>query len=115
MTRRIEKASDLIMKELGYVIQNEISDPRIGFVTVTRVKLSTDLAYATIFISVLGTELDETNTMAGLESCASYLRTYLAKNMTTRTVPRLKFILDKGLDQSERIQNILSDLKKESS
>jgi len=113
MTRRLEKVSDLIMKELGSVIQNEISDPRIGFVTISGVKLSPDLSYANVFISVLGNEQDEQNTMVGLESSSSYLRNHLAKNMTTRTVPRLKFILDKGLDHSERIQKILMDLDDE--
>ena len=70
---------------------------------------------ADVFVSVLGSDQDEKNAMVGLESSASYLRNHLARNMSTRTVPKLKFILDKGLDHSERIQQILSDLKEDES
>ena len=113
MSRRIEKVSDLIMKELGYVIQNEIADPRVGFVTISRVKLSADFSHADVFVTVLGSEQDESNALAGLTSSASYLRNHLARNMSTRTVPKLKFILDKGLEHSERIHRILTDLDEE--
>jgi len=111
MTRRTDKIGDLIRKELGLAIQNQISDPRIGFVTISRVKVSTDLSYADVFVSVLGSEQDEVSALVGLNSSRSYLRTHLARSMTTRTVPKLKFILDKGLEQSDRIQQILSELK----
>ena len=73
MSRRLEKISDLIMRELGRVIQNEISDPRIGFVTLSRVKISPDLSHAEVFVSVMGSEQDEANSLAGLKSSASFL------------------------------------------
>lgn len=114
MTRRLEKVGDLIMKELGFAIQNEISDPRIGFVTISRVKISADFSYANIFVSVMGSDQEEKNSLAGLSSSASFLRTHLSRTMTTRTVPKLKFILDKGLDHAEKIQEILSDIEKKS-
>ena len=115
MTRRMEKVGDVIMKELGYALQNEVSDPRIGFVTIQGVKISADLSFANVFISVLGSEQDEKNAMIGLGSCAGHLRKYLSRNMSTRTVPKLKFILDKGLDRSDRIHQILSDLDDDNS
>ena len=115
MTRRMEKVGDVIMKELGYALQHEVSDPRIGFVTISGVKISADLSIANVFISVLGSEQDEKNAMIGLESCAAYLRKYLSRNMSTRTVPKLKFILDQGLDRSDRIHQILSDLDDDNS
>ena len=110
MSRRIEKVSDLIMKELGKAIQIGLSDPRIGFVTISEVKLSADLAFADVFVSVMGSEKDEISSLEGLKSSSSFLRTHLSKNLSTRTVPKLKFILDKGQEQSTRIQQILSEL-----
>ena len=108
MTRRTDRIGDLILREISTVIRNEIWDPRIGFVTVSRVEVTNDLAYADIYVSVMGSEREKNDTMAGLISSASYLRKHLAANMNTRTVPRLKFILEKNLDHSERINYLLS-------
>ncbi len=110
MSRRIEKISDLIMKELGLVIQTEIRDPRIGFVTLSRVDVSHDLSVANVYVSVLGDDKQQKDSIIGLASSAAYLRRHLSKSLSTRTVPKLNFILDQGLENSQRIQNILSDL-----
>ncbi|MFC1584737.1 30S ribosome-binding factor RbfA [Fibrobacterota bacterium] len=116
MTRRTQRVGDLIQREISTVIQNEIRDPRVGFVTVSRVEVTVDLAFADVYVSVMGTESEQNNTMAGLISSASYLRKHLANNLSTRTVPKLKFVLDKNLDHSERINELLKkiDLGKES-
>ncbi|MBF0429788.1 MAG: 30S ribosome-binding factor RbfA [Fibrobacteria bacterium] len=110
MTRRTDRVGDLIQREIGTVILQEIRDPRIGFVTISRVQVSQDLAFADVFVSVLGTEQEQQDSLAGLQSSASYLRKHLSLNMKTRTVPRLKFILDKGCEHSERINELLKNI-----
>jgi len=107
MTRRMERIGDLILREISIVIQNEIRDPRVGFVTVSRVNVTADLSYADVYVSVMGSEKEKKESLAGLESSASYLRKHLAKNLKTRTVPKLIFILERSLDHSERINELL--------
>jgi ribosome-binding factor A len=110
MTRRTERLNDVILREISQVIQKEIRDPRIGFVTVSRVDITRDLAFADVFVSVLGEDKEKNDSLNGLISCASYLRKHLASTMHTRTVPKLRFKLDEGPTHSEKINNILKGL-----
>ncbi len=113
MSRRTDRVSHLIQRELGDLIQKELTDSRIGFVTVSRVETTTDLAHAKVFVSVLGSEKESRDSLVGLSHSASYLRTALSKLLKMRTVPKLQFILDKNLEHGFRINQILSDLDRE--
>ena len=111
MSRRTERVAHLIQREIGDVILKELTDVRIGFVTISRVEVTTDMAYAKIHISVMGTDKQKRDSMAGLAHSSSYLRTHLAKVMKMRTVPRLQFIEDKNLGHGFRINEILNEIK----
>ena len=111
MTRRTERVGHLIQRELGDLIRREVSDSRIGFVTISRVEITTDMAHAKVFISVLGSDKEKRDSMVGLGHSASFLRSHLAKVLHMRTVPRLQFVEDKNLDHGFRINEILNDLK----
>lgn len=115
MTRRTERVSALIQRELGEFILREISDSRIGFVTISRVEVTTDLAHAKVHISVLGTDKQKRDSLIGLGHSASFMRSHLAKVLKMRTVPRLQFVEDKNLDHGFRINQILSDIRHEES
>jgi ribosome-binding factor A len=111
MTRRTERIGHLIQRELGELIRGQLADARIGFVTVSRVDVTTDLAHAKVFVSVLGNDKEKRDSLIGLEHGASFLRTHLSKVLQTRTVPRLQFVEDKNLDHGQRVNQILNDLK----
>jgi ribosome-binding factor A len=111
MSRRTERIAHLIQREIGDVILKELTDVRIGFVTVSRVEVTADLAYAKVFVSVMGSEKEKRDSMAGLSHSASYLRTHLSKVLKMRTVPRLQFVEDKNLDHGFRINEILNEIK----
>ena len=111
MTRRTDRIGHLIQQEIGNLILREISDVRIGFVTVSRVEVTTDLAHAKVYVSVLGTDKEKRDSLAGLSHSASYMRTHLAKVLKMRTVPRLQFVEDKNLDHGFRINEILNEIK----
>lgn len=113
MTRRTDRIAHLIQREIGNVILKELTDVRIGFVTISRVEVTTDLAFAKVYISVLGSDKEKRDSMAGLAHSASYLRTHLSKVLQMRTVPRLTFVEDKNLDHGFRINQILNDIKRE--
>lgn len=114
MTRRTDRIGALIQQELGNLIVKELADSRIGFVTISRVEVTTDLAHAKVHVSVLGSEKEKRDSLAGLGHSASYMRTHLAKVLKMRTVPRLHFVEDKNLDHGFRINQILNDIKNES-
>jgi ribosome-binding factor A len=114
MTRRTDRVGALIQQELGNLIVRELADSRIGFVTISRVEVTTDLAHAKVHVSVLGTDKEKRDSLAGLGHSASYMRTHLAKVLKMRTVPRLHFVEDKNLDHGFRINQILNDIKHES-
>jgi ribosome-binding factor A len=111
MSRRTERVAHLIQREIGDVILKELTDVRIGFVTISRVEVTTDMAYAKVHVSVMGTEKEKRDSLAGLTHSASYLRTHLAKVMKMRTVPRLQFVEDKNLEHGFRINEILNEIK----
>ena len=110
MGRRQERVGDLILQELGTCLQREIRDPRIGFATFSRIKLAADFSVADVFVSILGSEKEERDTLAGLISSSGFLRKHLAKTLPIRTVPKLKFIVDRGPAHSERIEKILKNI-----
>jgi ribosome-binding factor A len=113
MTRRTDRIGHLIQRELGDLILRELSDSRIGFVTISRVEVTTDLAHAKVYVSVLGSEKQKRDSLAGLAHSASFLRTHISKVLKMRTVPRLQFVEDKNLDHGFRINEILNDIKRD--
>ncbi len=110
-TRRQVQVADEIQQIISYLIQRELKDPRIGFVTITRVEVTQDLKYARVFVSVMGSDEEQRATMVALNSARGFVRHEVATRMTTRTVPELQFRLDKGLEYSDRINRLLNELK----
>jgi len=95
------------------MIAGELSDPRIGFATLTRVELSGDLRHARVLVSVLGNEEDQVKTLEGLSSAAGYVRRQLGKRLRLRRTPELVFVLDHGVEESLKIESLLQELKRE--
>jgi ribosome-binding factor A len=110
MTRRTDRIGELLLREIGSFVQTETRDPRIGFVTFSRIDVTTDLAQAKVYVSVLGSEKEEKDSMVGLINSASYIRKHLSKVMRMRTVPKLVFVLDKGLEHSNHIHELLRNI-----
>jgi ribosome-binding factor A len=110
MTRRTERIGNLIQRELGDFLFREISDQRMGFVTISRVDVTTDLAHAKVYVSIIGTDKEKRDSLAALAHSAGYMRSHLAKILETRTVPRLAFVEDKNLDHGFRIEAVIRDL-----
>jgi ribosome-binding factor A len=110
-TRRQVQVGEEIQQIVSYLIQRELKDPRIGFVTVTQVEVTQDLKYARVFVSVMGSDEDRKATMAALHSAKGFIRHEVATRMTTRTVPELQFKLDRGLEYSDQINRLLNELK----
>ena len=109
MSQRIEKVQKLAREVLGESIQN-LKDPRVGFVTVTRVRITPDLRLARVHVSVLGTEEEQTASLAGLKSATPFLRAELGRQVRLKYLPDLKFELDTGADEAQRLEEILKQI-----
>jgi ribosome-binding factor A len=114
MSKRVKQVADTIQRILGDVIQSELKDPRVGFATVTAVQVSADLQHARVFISVMGDEQQQKETMQGLKSARGFLRRRVADEMNhLRFVPELRLELDTSLDYSMHIEALLQEVERE--
>jgi len=108
-TRKLE--IDL-QREISFIINSKLKDPRIGFVTVTDVRLSPDYHYLDIFVSIMGEERIKNDSMKGLNQCEGFIKKNLKERFRLRTIPDIKFIYDKSIDHGLKITSILENLKK---
>lgn len=113
MTHRPEKVENFIKDELGQILQREVRDPRIGFVSVTDVEVSADLRHARVFVSVLGDEAAKTGTMTGLQSAAGYIRRALGARLQMRHTPEIIFKLDESIERGSRVIRLLGEVAKD--
>lgn len=108
---RTERVGEDIRHTVAMFLTAELRDPRIGFVTVTGVRVSRDLSHAWISVSVMGVPEERERSLTGLESAAGYLRAQLAHELRLRVVPELHFELDKGLAHAAEIDKVLKELE----
>lgn len=107
---RGRRVADHIQRELATLIQREIKDPRIGMVTISDVKVSRDLAYADVYFTLISTDMSPTNRVESeevLNSAAGFLRSLLAKSLSTRITPRLRFHFDVTIENGARMDQAI--------
>ena len=92
------------------MVEGELKDPRIGFVTVTFVDLSPDFSHARVLVSVLGSDAERTESLAGLQSAAGYVRREITHRLRLRRSPEILFVLDRGAEEAARIEDLLGKL-----
>ncbi len=110
--RRIDRIEEQLRIELSEVIEREIQDPRIGLVTVTRVKVSPDLRHARVFVTVLGGEDQRKKTIEGLHSAAGYIRRCVSQRLQhLKRMPELTFGYDESVEKGIRIEELLDQIK----
>ena len=102
---RSARIADQIQRELAEVIRLEMRDPRVGLVTLTGVELSRDQSHAKVFFTVLGSESGDS--LEGLQRAAGFLRSELARRLTTRKVPELHFAYDESVERGVRLSQLI--------
>jgi ribosome-binding factor A len=105
---RMRRINEVLREVIGAAIA-ELSDPRIGFVTVTSVETSPDLRAAKVYVSVLGSEQEQTETLAGLGSSHGVLQSRVAAETRMKRTPTLSFHYDSTVEQGMRISRLLED------
>ncbi len=112
-THRRERLEELVKRVVADALLSEIKDPRIGFVSVVRVKLAKDYSVADIFVSVLGDDTQKKKSMAGLESARNYIQFLVGKGIQLRSTPRLIFHLDTSVEEGVRLVGVIERLDAE--
>jgi ribosome-binding factor A len=110
VSRRTERLGEEFREEIARMIGGQLKDPRIGFVTVTRVEIGTDLRNARVYVGVLGTEAEREKTLTGLRQAAGFMRRSLGQKMRLRHTPELTFTYDEGLEAHDRIARLLAEV-----
>lgn len=109
--KRAEKVAEAIHEIVSALLIKGVKDPRIGFTTITGVKLSDDLHLATIYFTVVGDDEEKKSTEKGLNSARGFLRKELGKNLHMRYVPDLLFRYDASIDYGHHIDTLLDEIK----
>jgi ribosome-binding factor A len=110
---RLQRVNQLIREEISLLVQRELKDPRLGFVTVTEVDVTKDLRSAKVYVSVLGSEAQWKESLQALESARGFIRNWLLPRLRLRTVPHLTFLPDRSMAHAAHIQTVLEGLRAE--
>jgi len=109
-TRRTERVSDLLLHEIAQILQKDVKDPRIGFVTLTAVQVSADLRVATVRYTVLGEQANREACAQGLRSATPFIRREVGHRLRLRAVPDLRFAFDDAMEKTLHLQEMLEEL-----
>lgn len=112
-SNRLARVNEELKREISNIINYEVKNSNVnGLISVTKVKISPDLKYARVFVSMLNTK-NKKQALAGLKSASGFIRSRLAEKINLRVTPELVFELDDSLVYGERIDSILEDIMKD--
>ncbi len=112
MQAKNERIASIIMRNVSDIIRNDVKDPNIGFVTITDVEVTSDLSYATIYVTFLDKVDKSQYRLESLNKVKGLIRSKLAKTLSTRRCPELIFKYDDSLEKGNHIDKIIDDLNK---
>ncbi len=113
---RHERIAEEIRHEVSAMLAGGLKDPRLAvMVTVTEVRVTPDLRQTRIFVSVMGTEEEQSSTLAGLTAAAGYVRHELTERLQLRRGPEVHFVLDRSQEYGQHIEDLLRQANKKSS
>lgn len=111
MSHRQGRLAEAIKKEISDILRNEIKDPRIGFVTITTVDVTSDLRYARIYASVLGSGEQQKATGEVLNRAVGYIRSEIGRRIRLKYTPEISFHLDNSIERGTRVIRLMEEVK----
>jgi ribosome-binding factor A len=109
---RKDRLASEIVRQTGQILIQELRDPRLGFVTVTRAKVSDDYKHAKIFVSVLATKKKKKLTLAGLKSAQGFVQRELSRRIQMRSFPVISFELDESIEKAFKVTQLIDQVSK---
>ena len=106
--RHAQKIASRLKFLVSHVVQQELNDPRLGFITILDVEMTSDLREAKIYFSVLGPRAEQSKSLQAIESSCGFIQRQVGKNLKLRNIPVLRFVLDDTDDRVSRIEEILA-------
>lgn len=113
LSHRVERIAEQIREEASQIVASELSDPRIGLITVTRVKVTPDLSLARVYWTSMANPAERKQTVKALAHAAPYVRHLLSARLTLRRSPEVQFLFDQSVAAQDRVEQILQDIKRE--
>jgi ribosome-binding factor A len=101
-----------LKREISFIINNKIKDPRIGFITITDTKLSPDFKWLDVFVSIMDKDEKITGSLKALKNCSGFIKRNLSRKLRLKNIPNIRFLYDKSIDDGMKISNILDSLGK---
>jgi len=112
---RPHRVGELVREEIARLVVKGLKDPRIGFVSIMEVRMSPDLKYANVFVSLYGSESEKKSSLVGLQRSAKWLRGVVARNLKLRFAPEIRFFPDDTLDRVFHLEEVFKQLHSEDS
>lgn len=109
--KRTDRIAESIREEISSILLKEIKDPRIQFVSITRVEVSPDLKHAKVFISALGSEEKKEEAFEGMKSARGFIQRELGHRLRLRYTPEIAFKVDTGIEHGLHIYELLTEIK----
>jgi ribosome-binding factor A len=113
MKRRKERLEHEIRIIISDIFLKDIKDPRIGFITINDVELTSDLKHAKVFVSVYGNEEEKEKSMNGLQSATKHIQGLLAHKLSIKNVPFIQFFIDESIEKGVKLTKVIEELTKE--
>jgi ribosome-binding factor A len=113
MSSRPDRVGDQLRSELAQLLSRDVHDPGVGFLTLTQVRVTADLQLAKVYYTTMGDEKAQRESARALKRATPFLRRQLGQRLRLRRVPELEFFYDDSIARTDRIEQILQDLKAE--
>jgi ribosome-binding factor A len=110
---RTIRLAEQIRTDVGEILARAVHDPGVGFVTLTRVRITEDLMQARVYYTTLGTPADRQRTARALERALPFIRRALGARLRLRRVPELSFLFDESIAHQARVEELLEEIKRE--
>lgn len=109
---RVSQIGEEIKRVISQLLRTKIKDPRISdMVSITEVRVTNDLSFAKVFVSVFGTEDEKNDTLEGLRNAEGFIKKEIGRDVKMRIMPKLIFELDDSVEESLRLEKILEEIK----
>src|SRR5215216_5404645 len=110
MSQRTERIDELLRQEIGAILSREVSDPRVGFATITKVETTPDLRHAKVWVSVIGQQKERAATISALSRAMPFVRRELGRTLRLKRIPDLHVELDDTAERGTRVLQLLDEL-----
>ncbi len=108
---RAIRVAEVVKAEIAQLLSKGLKDPRVGFVSIMAVKMSSDLRYANVYASLYGSEKERKSSLIGLRNSAGWIRRELGRRLRLRLTPEVRFFEDTTLDEVFHLEEVFKDLK----